>query len=166
MTDIESLIEDFTRRLAPLIESQTLQRARNAVESAFGAKLSARRLRLEALPFGGKPRKKAPIQLCPVPGCKNPAAPVFGMVCSEHKNLSKNRIKQYREARRAAKTNIPAKPVRRKGKKRTSPGARKRPTPKKTATPRKELSQRKPSRRSTAKAPPAAPPSPAVTATA
>jgi hypothetical protein len=42
-------------------------------------------------------RKK---QLCPVPGCKNPAAPVFGMVCKAHKNVAKSKIKKYREARR------------------------------------------------------------------
>jgi len=36
-----------------------------------------------------------------VPGCKNPAAPVFGMVCKEHKNVAKAKIRKYREARRA-----------------------------------------------------------------
>jgi hypothetical protein len=35
-----------------------------------------------------------------VPGCTNPAAPVFGMVCKEHKNVAKAKIKKYREARR------------------------------------------------------------------
>jgi hypothetical protein len=44
-----------------------------------------------------------PTQLCPVPGCKNPAAPVFGMVCAEHKDVAKAKIKKYREARRATK---------------------------------------------------------------
>jgi len=38
-----------------------------------------------------------------VPGCKNLAAPVFGMVCKEHKNLAKAKIKKYREQRRKAK---------------------------------------------------------------
>jgi hypothetical protein len=46
-------------------------------------------------------RRKAPIQLCPVPGCANRAAPVFGMVCSKHKDLPKMEIRKYREARRA-----------------------------------------------------------------
>ena len=50
-----------------------------------------------------KPRKKAPRQLCPVPGCKNPAAPVYGMVCKDHKDVPKAKIKKYREARRAKK---------------------------------------------------------------
>jgi hypothetical protein len=36
-----------------------------------------------------------------VPGCKNPAAPVFGMVCAKHRNVAKAKIRKYREARRA-----------------------------------------------------------------
>ena len=48
-------------------------------------------------------RKKGPIQLCPVPRCKNRAAPVFGMVCSDHKGIAKATIKKYREARKAKK---------------------------------------------------------------
>ena len=42
-------------------------------------------------------RKK---QLCPVPGCKNVAAPVFGMVCRDHKSVAKSKIRKYREERR------------------------------------------------------------------
>jgi hypothetical protein len=52
-----------------------------------------------------KTRKKAPRQLCPVPGCKNAAAPVFGMVCADHKDISKVKIKKYREQRKAKKLN-------------------------------------------------------------
>ena len=36
-------------------------------------------------------------------GCTNRAAPVFGMVCSKHKDLPKGEIKKYREARKAQK---------------------------------------------------------------
>jgi hypothetical protein len=50
-----------------------------------------------------KARKKLPRQLCPVPGCTNPAAPVFGMVCAKHKDVAKSKIKKYREARKAKK---------------------------------------------------------------
>src|SRR5262249_10183547 len=53
--------------------------------------------------FRRKPRKKPPIQLCPVPGCTERAAPIFGMVCAKHKDLPKAKIKKYREARRALK---------------------------------------------------------------
>jgi hypothetical protein len=43
-----------------------------------------------------------------VPGCKNRAAPIFGMVCSKHKDVSKAKIKEYREARRAKKDGVGA----------------------------------------------------------
>ena len=56
-----------------------------------------------AVTLATKPRKKPPRQLCPVPGCKNTAAPIFGMVCAKHKDLPKAKIKEYREKRRAAK---------------------------------------------------------------
>jgi hypothetical protein len=48
-------------------------------------------------------RKKPPKQLCPVPGCKNVAAPIFGMVCKDHKKVAKSKIKKYREERREGK---------------------------------------------------------------
>jgi len=56
-----------------------------------------------ALAKSKTPRKKPPRQLCPVPGCSNTAAPVFGMVCAKHKDVPKAQIKKYRENRRAAK---------------------------------------------------------------
>lgn len=56
------------------------------------------------------PRKKAltgqrQVQTCPVPGCKNPAAPVFGMVCESHKKVPKSKITLYRKQRKFAKKN-------------------------------------------------------------
>jgi hypothetical protein len=92
--DIRSLVEDFTAQLGALVEQSVLERARTAIDGA---------LRPNGAAPGRKLRKKAPVQLCPVPGCKNPAAPVFGMVCAEHKSLPKAKIKKYREARRAKK---------------------------------------------------------------
>lgn len=92
--DIRTLVEDFTARLSFLIESQVLERARVAIA---GALLNGKDARVT------RSRRKPPTQLCPVPGCKNPAAPVFGMVCSEHKDVPKTKIKKYREARRAKK---------------------------------------------------------------
>jgi hypothetical protein len=104
--DIKSIVADFTKRLSALIEGQAMDRARTTVLSAFGG--PARRG--PGRPPKGAPaiiliakkgRKKGPKQLCPVPGCKNPAAPVFGMVCAKHKDVAKSKIKKYREARRA-----------------------------------------------------------------
>jgi len=64
-------------------------------------------------------RKKPPRQLCPVPGCKNVAAPIFGMVCKDHKNVAKSKIKKYREQRREGNVTqtTAAKPVAKKAKK-------------------------------------------------
>lgn len=39
---------------------------------------------------------------CPVPHCKGKAAPVFGMVCANHKDLPKGVIRKFRETRRKA----------------------------------------------------------------
>jgi hypothetical protein len=106
MSTVRSLIENFTNQLAAALESQAMERARQAVESAFGVKRPGRPPKVSPIAAGKKPRKKAPRQLCPVPGCKNPAAPVFGMVCAKHKDLPKTKIKKFREARKAKKLGI------------------------------------------------------------
>ncbi|HTA20219.1 MAG TPA: hypothetical protein VK989_13060 [Polyangia bacterium] len=88
-----------------------MTRARSAVLSAFGVDSPGGVRRGPGRPPGGgvktdivrRARRKGPIQLCPVPGCTNRAAPVFGMVCSKHKDLPKAQIKKYREARKAKK---------------------------------------------------------------
>ncbi|HXU00624.1 MAG TPA: hypothetical protein VN903_06505 [Polyangia bacterium] len=92
--DIQTLVDDFAQRLQSLIENDVIDRARSAVGLALGANGASGRF---------KARKKLPAQLCPVPGCKNKAAPVFGMVCAEHKSVPKAKIKKYREQRRAKK---------------------------------------------------------------
>jgi hypothetical protein len=92
--DIRSLVDEFAARLSSLIEHQVLERARAVVDGALAGNRPNHAL---------KRRKKAPRQLCPIPGCTNAAAPVFGMVCAKHKDVSKAKIKKYREARRAKK---------------------------------------------------------------
>ncbi|HZL16331.1 MAG TPA: hypothetical protein VFG23_01170 [Polyangia bacterium] len=103
--DIRTLVNQFSDQLASLIEGQAIERARAAVESALGggARRPGRPPKALALTVAKKPRKKGPLQLCPVPGCKNPAAPVFGMLCAKHKDVSKAKIKKYRDARKAKK---------------------------------------------------------------
>ena len=114
MSNIQSIVDDFANQLSAFIEAQIVARARATVAAALGAKRGpGRPPKLATLAqltapvvgnvVGKKPRKKAPPQLCPVPGCKNRAAPIFGMVCSKHKDLPKAKIKQHREARRAKK---------------------------------------------------------------
>jgi hypothetical protein len=111
---IKAAIEEFTQRLHAILESQATERARAAVLNAFGVGAPKRRGRppkaataiaplASAAIATKKPRKKMPPQFCPVPGCKNKAAPIFGMVCSKHKDVAKSKIKKYREARKAKK---------------------------------------------------------------
>jgi hypothetical protein len=118
MNNVRSLIEDFANQLAALVESQALDQARAAIESALGVRRPGRPPKATPLTLAAglrtppgkiikkKARKKPPKQFCPVPGCKNVAAPVFGMVCAEHKDVAKAKIKQYREARKAKKLGI------------------------------------------------------------
>jgi hypothetical protein len=112
MSSIRDLVEEFVDQLSEVVESQVVARARHTVEAALaGHPLSKGngRLRAAALSItaGGlglrKPRKKPPVQLCPVPGCTERAAPIFGMVCANHKDVPKTKIRQYREERRAGK---------------------------------------------------------------
>ena len=109
-SDIQDVVQEFVTRLSALIEQDALSRARDMVMGAFGGRAPAGlRLRGPGRPPGSvvgiglRKRRKGPIQLCPVPGCNNRAAPVFGMVCAKHKDLPKADIKKYREARRAQK---------------------------------------------------------------
>jgi hypothetical protein len=120
MSELEKMVRSFTAQitaqLTAAIDAQALAQARQAVFASLGmgAPVAKRRGRppkakaalgpmTEITSIAKKTRKKMPIQLCPVPGCKNKAAPIFGMVCSKHKDVAKSKIKKYREARKAKK---------------------------------------------------------------
>jgi hypothetical protein len=102
---ITAQIETFTQQLVATVEAAVAQRIQGALAGAFGIpqkrgpgrppKQAVAHVAPVAAP---KPARKK--QLCPVPGCTNPAAPIFGMVCKDHKNVAKSKIKKYREARR------------------------------------------------------------------
>jgi hypothetical protein len=166
MSALTDLVSDFVEELSAAIEADVTARVRTNIESVFGGNGRRSAVRVTALGMG-RPRKKPPIQLCPVPGCKNRAAPVFGMVCSDHKDLSKKKIREYREARREAKSGRPAKrspatkPARatakpRKAKRKVSPLKRaSRPVRKRAPAPRKVIA-------AAASAPAAPSPAPAV----
>lgn len=51
----------------------------------------------------GAARRKAPIQLCPGPGCGNRAAPAYSMLCASHKDADKATVRAWRSARRLRK---------------------------------------------------------------
>lgn len=98
-SDLQEVVQQFVDRLSSLIEQEVVSRAREAALHALDGRGSV------TIRGGGvvRKRRKGPIQLCPVPGCSNRAAPVFGMVCAKHKDLPKAAIKKYRDARRAKK---------------------------------------------------------------
>lgn len=99
---IQKLTDQFVNALTFVIEERAAQQAA-AVLNDLGVMLA--RVVPDKAPVKPQPhpRRTAPPQLCPVPGCKNRAAPVYGMVCAKHKDLPKVKIKAYRDARRAKK---------------------------------------------------------------
>ena len=104
---INSIVQEFTAQLTALIERETQARMQASVLAALGAPVRrgpGRPPKNGLAVFSVSGRGSRPKQFCPVPGCKNVAAPVFGMVCSTHKNLPKAKIKEYREARRKARS--------------------------------------------------------------
>jgi hypothetical protein len=125
--DIKTVVADFANQLSALIETEATARAQAAVLAAFGAppRRGPGRPPKSATPIAlaapatvvKKKRKKGPLQLCPVPGCGNAAAPVFGMVCAKHKDLPKAKIKAFREARKAKKLKAEGKAVAKLGRK-------------------------------------------------
>jgi hypothetical protein len=124
--NLNAIVNDFANQLSALIEREVTKRSQAAVLAAFGSpprRGPGRPLKLTALAEPAvaavkKARRKGPIQLCPVPGCKNPAAPIFGMVCAKHKDLPKAKIRKFREVRKAKKLGLqPPKAVKRRAKK-------------------------------------------------
>jgi hypothetical protein len=110
-TNIRSLVEGFVNQIVSAVEADSVRRVQQAVTAAFTGNLSvpAHRGRpakgaVVAVAGVSAPIKHRPKQFCPVPGCTGVAAPVFGMVCSKHKDLPKAKIKEYRAQRRAAKS--------------------------------------------------------------
>ena len=105
--NITAQIETFTRQLVTTVEAAVVKRIQAALAGAFGVpqkrgpgRPPKQAVALVAPVVAVAARKK---QICPVPGCKNLAAPVFGMVCKEHKGVAKSKIKKYREERREGK---------------------------------------------------------------
>jgi hypothetical protein len=99
LKSIEDIVGKFVEDLTVIINKRACDSALAEIGNSVppGRRASA----VPAKPAGAaKPRRKGPVQLCPVPGCKNRAAPVFGMVCSKHKDLPKAVIKKHRDVRK------------------------------------------------------------------
>jgi hypothetical protein len=136
-TEIMDLVLDFAGRLSAAVDRASIARVRDVLDIQLGSPpvrpnhnapaptrkswtslADVRAAFPSAIPgsIGGKPpRKKPPRQLCPVPGCKNTAAPVYDMVCADHKDVPKTKIEKYRKARRAEKEREASKPSKAKG---------------------------------------------------
>jgi len=112
--NIMALVDTFTRQLVAAVEASAAQHVQAALAGVFGVpqkrgpgrppKNAVAAFAPAVTPASAPGRKKPPKQLCPVPGCQNVAAPIFGMVCKEHRKVAKSKIKKYREERRTAKT--------------------------------------------------------------
>ena|ERR1039457_2315931 len=98
-----ALIQDFVRRVVAAVDASVVQRLQTAIAGAFGAPQKrgpGRPAKQPVVATRSAGKKTRPKQLCPVPGCKNVAAPIFGMVCKDHKNVAKSKIAKYREERK------------------------------------------------------------------
>jgi hypothetical protein len=91
---LNPIVEEFAQRLASTVEKFTIGRIEQAIKTQVNGLRGGRR--------GGRSasaRGKREQILCYYPGCKNLAAPRFGMFCAkEHKNLSKAEKEKYRAA--------------------------------------------------------------------
>jgi hypothetical protein len=113
---INPIIQDFAHRLAAVVERFTVGRIEAAVRQSGNA-LQGRRGRAGG---AGRTRGKT---LCYYPGCKNVAAPRFGMFCAAlHKDLPKAEKEKYRAMH--GKNGAAAKPGKRGGRKRGRPAGR------------------------------------------
>ncbi len=102
-TDIRNLVETFVNEIVAAVEAESMRRVREAVIATFGSGAPGPRQSGRANALPAAPVRHRPKQLCPVPGCSGVAAPVFGMVCAQHKDVPKAKIKEDRAQRRAAK---------------------------------------------------------------
>lgn len=86
---LRPLLADFARSIASTVERTTLERVREALDGA-----------VNGMGHAGAPRaRRAPVT-CYYPGCKNLAAPRFGMFCAAlHKKLPAAEKDKYRKQR-------------------------------------------------------------------
>ena len=132
--NITVMVETFAIQITAAVEAAMADRLQAAIAGAFGAPPKrgpgrpAKQAVVAVAPVAARSagKKTRPKQLCPVPGCKNVAAPVFGMVCKDHKNVAKSKIKKYRAERKGKATpaTTAKPPVAKKAKKATPKVAR------------------------------------------
>ena len=110
--NITVIVETFAIQIAAAVEASMADRLQAAIAGAFGAPPKrgpgrpAKQAVVAVAPVAARSaaKKSRPKQFCPVPGCKNTAAPIFGMVCKDHKNVAKSKITKYRAERKSKAT--------------------------------------------------------------
>jgi hypothetical protein len=110
--NITVMVETFAFQITAAVEAAMADRIQSTLANAFGAPPKrgpgrpAKQAVAAVAPVAARSagKKTRPKQLCPVPGCKNVAAPIFGMVCKDHKNVAKSKIKKYRAERNGKAT--------------------------------------------------------------
>jgi hypothetical protein len=106
--NITVMVETFAFQITAAVEAALADKLQAALAGAFGAPQkhgsgrAPKQIEAVATPVAAK--KTRPKQFCPVPGCKNVAAPIFGMVCKDHKNVAKSKIRKYRAERNGKAT--------------------------------------------------------------
>lgn len=97
MKEIESILRTFANEIETVVRKGVLAKL------GLGPELRRAQGSVKTVLAEVKKRRKGPVQLCPSPGCKSPAAPVFGMLCAKHKGTAKATVAKWRAARRAKK---------------------------------------------------------------
>lgn len=118
MNSIQIIVSTFVANLVARVEEDVLRRTLEAVTGVFAKppRDSTTAPRSVRAPRAERPVLKAKFQngawvavkvrkpraklLCPVPGCEGLAAPIFGMVCGEHRDVARRKIERYRDERR------------------------------------------------------------------
>jgi len=97
MNSVQVIVSAFVASLVAAVEENVLRRVLEVVKSSGGYTM------FSGSAASGSMKVRAPRvkQLCPVPGCRGLAAPIFGMVCGEHRYVAKLKIARYRAERRA-----------------------------------------------------------------
>jgi hypothetical protein len=90
---LADLIESFTTRLVAAVQTATAARVRVILREQPPLARPA-----PARAKGSPPKRAGRKPLCPLPGCKSPAA--FGMACAEHKDVPTAVLAKYDAERR------------------------------------------------------------------
>jgi hypothetical protein len=107
---VKPILLNFAREIAGAVERITLDRVRTVLDGSSTHSAKASRI--------GRTRAKRAQQLCYYPGCKNVAAPRYGMFCTAlHKALPAAEKDKYRKAHSAGTPAKAAKRTRRSKKK-------------------------------------------------